>query len=160
MMIESFLWGGLMVFLLCSWPTQTSAQQLKEKDLYGRWENSGSYKDGVQQLQALLVPSPKTYYFTFHSNGTFTYDVVSLREDLNEKMRKGRWQLSPDGQRLTLMDDKVQTDKREVPADFLHFETDGSLSSKPVIYPILECTHNKLVLYDEYHKTRDVFLRR
>ncbi len=160
MKIRSLLWGGLIVLFTCAWPNQAFSQQLEEKDLYGRWENTGSFKDGAQQLDALLIQNPKTYYFTFNSDGTFIYEVVSLRRDSKGKVREGKWQLSPDGQRLTLLDNEVKIDNREVPSDFLDYKGDGSLSTKPVIYPILEYNPKKLVLYDEYHKTRDVFLRR
>ncbi|QBA64063.1 hypothetical protein [Muriicola soli] len=65
--------------------------------------------------------------------------------------------MSPNKKRITLIDDAINAEERKIPGDFLNFKTDGSLASKPFIFPILELSPKKLVLYDEYHKTRDVY---
>ena len=118
----------------------------------------GSFRDGQQVLQALkdTTENQKQYYFTFNQNGTFTYDIVSLENQKNAK-RSGSWHLSPNGKRLTLIDAAIDQENRKIPGDFLNFATDGTLSTKPMIFPILELTPTKLVLYDEYHKTLDIF---
>ncbi len=136
-----------------------SGQEHQIEDLYGTWRNTGSFKNGAQALVALrdTIKNPTHYYFTFNKDGSFAYDVVSLRKGLKGTTRKGKWFLSPNTQRLTLIDSKVSPEKREIPGDFMDFENDGTLSTKPIIFPILELTKNKLVLYDEYHKTLDIY---
>ncbi len=118
----------------------------------------GSFRDGQQVLEALkdTIANQKQYYFTFNQNGTFTYDIVSLENQKNAT-RNGSWHLSPNGKRLTLIDSAIDQENRKIPDDFLNFASDGSLSTKPLIFPILELTATKLVLYDEYHKTLDIF---
>ena len=137
------------------------AQQIAISDLYGEWVNTGSFRNGEQVLNALKadVKNPRKYYFTLNANGTFFYDVVSLDVSVKEAKRTGKWFLSPNKKRITLIDDLINPEERQIPGDFLNFETDGSLSSKPLIFPIMELTTEKMVLYDEYHKTRDVFIR-
>ncbi|MEZ2414412.1 hypothetical protein ACA086_05555 [Muriicola sp. E247] len=136
-------------------------QQIAVSDLYGKWVNTGSFRNGKQVLNALKtdVNNPMKYYFTLNANGTFSYDVVSLDVSLKEAKRTGKWFLSPNRKRITLIDDQINPEERQIPGDFLNFENDGSLSSKPLIFPIMELTTEKMVLYDEYHKTRDVFIR-
>ncbi len=135
------------------------SQEHKAQDLYGQWQIIGSFKKGEQVLEALkdTIANPKQYYFTFDKDGTFTYDVISLEKEPQGEIRNGTWHLSPNGKRLTLLDSAVDPEKRKIPGDFIDFATDGTLSSKPMIFPILELTKAKLVLYDEYHKTLDIF---
>jgi len=134
-------------------------QENKVQDIYGQWQIMGSFSNGEQVLEALkdTIANPKHYYFTFDKDGTFNYDVVSLDKDYQGSIRTGTWHLSPNGKRLTLLDSAVDPEKRKIPGDFFNFASDGTLSSKPMIFPILELTKTKLVLYDEYHKTLDIF---
>ncbi len=147
-----------LLFLLCTY--SALSQEYKAVDLNGTWRNMGSYQKGQQVLTALkdTIANPTQYYFTFNQNGTFTYDVVSLENQIGAT-RNGSWHLSPNGKRLTLIDSAIDQEKRKIPGDFLNFASDGTLSSKPMIFPILELTRKKLVLYDEYHKTLDIFRR-
>jgi hypothetical protein len=156
--LRLWLCSGIWIFTLFS----VSAQDSTVENLLGKWENTGSFRDGKQQLTALqdTLKNPTTYYFTFFADGTFIYDVISLEEGLKGSRRKGKWQLSPNMQRITLLDEQVRPDERKIPGDFLNFETDGSLSTKPVIYPILEFTPKKLVLYDEFHQTLDILRKK
>jgi hypothetical protein len=137
------------------------SQEHKVQDIYGQWQIIGSFRNGEQVLEALIdtIANPKQYYFIFNKDGTFTYDVISQQKGRTGTIRKGTWHLSPNGKRLTLLDSAVDPEKRKIPGDFIDFTTDGTLSSKPMIFPILELTSNKLVLYDEYHKTLDIFRR-
>lgn len=150
-------WFFLTFFSLCV--IQAESQQIRINDLYGTWVNTGSFKDGEQVLVALkdTVKNPVKYHFTFNTDGSFSYDVVSLKKGLKGIKRKGKWQLSPNRQRITLLDDQINPEEREVPGDFLNFDFEGSLANKPIIFPIMELTSKKLVLYDEYHKTLDIF---
>ncbi len=145
-----------LLFLLCAY--SALSQEYKAVDLNGTWRNTGSYQNGQQVLTALkdTIANPTKYYFTFDQNGTFTYDVVSL-ENQSGATRNGTWHLSSNGKRLTLIDSAIDQEKRKIPGDFMDFATDGTLSSKPMIFPILELTATKLVLYDEYHKTLDIY---
>jgi len=135
------------------------SQEHKEQDVYGQWQIIGSFKGGEQILEALqdTIANPRHYYFTFNRDGTFTYDVISVEKNLQETSRNGTWHLSPNGKRLTLLDSAIDPEKRKIPGDFIDFAKDGTLSSKPMIFPILELTDTKMVLYDEYHKTLDIF---
>lgn len=135
------------------------SQEHKVQDFYGQWQIMGSFRKGEQVLEALkdTIANPKHYYFTFAQDGTFTYDVISLNKGLQGTKRNGTWHLSPNGKRLTLLDSAVDPEKRNIPGDFLDYTTDGTLSSKPMIFPVLELTGHRLVLYDEYHKTLDMF---
>lgn len=137
------------------------SQEHTAKDIYGQWQIMGSFRNGEQVLEALIDTTANTtkYYFTFDQDGTFTYDVISLQKGQTGTKRNGTWHLSPNGKRLTLLDSAVDSEKRKIPGDFMDFKTDGTLSSKPMIFPILELTRTKLVLYDEYHKTLDIFRR-
>lgn len=145
-----------LLLLFCAF--SVLSQEYKAVDLNGTWRNTGSYHNGQQVLTALkdTIANPTQYYFTFNQNGTFTYDVVSL-ENLKGATRNGTWHLSTNGKRLTLIDAAIDQENRKIPGDFMDFATDGTLSSKPMIFPILELTATKLVLYDEYHKTLDIF---
>ncbi|GGD39970.1 hypothetical protein [Muriicola marianensis] len=156
------LWPLILATCISIIPLQAHAQKFELEYLYGKWENTGSFKDGEQQLLALkdTLENPKTYYFTFFKNGTFTYDVISLDPLQDVARRSGNWHLSPDRKKITLIDNLINPEERKIPGDFLNFETDGSLASKPVIYPIIELTSKKLVLYDEYHKTLDIFRKK
>ena len=102
----------------------------------------GSFRNGEQVLEVLkdTIANPKHYYFTFNQDGTFTYDVLSPGKEQQGATRNGTWHLSPNGKRLTLLDSAVDPEKRKIPGD-------------------LELTRKKLVLYDEYHKTLDIFRR-
>jgi hypothetical protein len=135
------------------------SQEHKVQDLYGQWQIMGSFKKGKQVLEALkdTLANPKHYYFIFAQDGTFTYDVISLNKGLQGASRSGTWHLSTNGKRLTLLDSAVDPEKRKIPGDFLDYTTEGTLSSKPMIFPVLELTETRLVLYDEYHKTLDIF---
>ncbi|WP_297766247.1 DUF5004 domain-containing protein [uncultured Muriicola sp.] len=135
------------------------SQEYKAQDLYGQWQIIGSFRKGEQVLEALkdTIKNPTQYYFTFNKDGTFTYDVISLEKEPQGEIRNGTWHLSPNGKRLTLIDSAIDQEKRIIPGDFINFATDGTLSTKPMIFPILELSENKLVLYDEYHKTLDIF---
>jgi hypothetical protein len=137
------------------------SQKHTAKEIYGQWQIMGSFRNGEQVLEALkdTIANPKHYYFTFNQDGTFTYDVLSPGKKQQGATRNGTWHLSPNGKRLTLLDSAVDPEKRKIPGDFIDFTTDGTLSSKPMIFPILELTRKKLVLYDEYHKTLDIFRR-
>ncbi|MGB5645875.1 MAG: DUF5004 domain-containing protein [Muriicola sp.] len=138
--------------------TVVCSQERTVQDIYGQWQFMGSFRDGQQVLEALkdTIANQNQYYFTFNQNGTFTYDIVSLENQKNAT-RNGSWHLSPNGKRLTLIDSAIDQENRKIPDDFLNFASDGSLSTKPLIFPILELTATKLVLYDEYHKTLDIF---
>ena len=137
------------------------SQEYTAKEIYGQWQNMGSFRNGEQVLEVLkdTIANPKHYYFTFNQDGTFTYDILSPGKEQQQATRNGTWHLSPNGKRLTLLDSAVEPEKRKIPGDFIDFATDGTLSSKPMIFPILELTRKKLVLYDEYHKTLDIFRR-
>ncbi|MBT8285287.1 MAG: hypothetical protein KJO93_09610 [Muriicola sp.] len=154
---QSRTWFFLAFFSLCF--IQAESQQIRINDLYGTWVNTGSFKDGEQLLVALkdTAKNPMKYYFTFNTDGSFSYDVVSLKDGLKGTKRKGNWQLSPNRQRITLLDDQINPEEREIPGDFINLDTEGSLANKPIIFPIMELTPKKLVLYDEYHKTLDIF---
>ncbi len=134
-------------------------QEYKEQHIYGQWQIMGSFKDGEQVLEALkdTIANPRHYYFTFNKDGTFSYNAVSLEIAQKSATRNGTWHLSTNGKRLTLLDAAVDPEKRKIPGDFLNFASDGSLSSKPMIFPILELTESRMVLYDEYHRTLDIF---
>ena len=157
MVNQSRTWLFLAFFSLSIF--QAESQQIRINDLYGTWVNTGSFKDGEQVLVALkdTVKNPMKYHFTFNTDGSFSYDVVSLKDGLKGTRRKGKWQLSPNRQRITLLDDQINPEEREIPGDFLNLGTEGSLANKPLIFPIMELTPKKLVLYDEYHKTLDIF---
>ncbi len=86
--------------------------------------------------------------------------MIASDPSVNGTRRSGNWHLSPDQKKITLIDNQINPEERKVPEDFLNFETDGSLASKPVIFPIMELTSKKLVLYDEYHKTLDIFRKK
>ncbi|NNJ89496.1 MAG: DUF5004 domain-containing protein [Eudoraea sp.] len=137
------------------------SQEHKAEDIFGQWQIIGSFRNGKQVLEALkdTTSNNRNYFITFEKDGTFTYDVISLSEGQKKAARNGTWHLSPNGKRITLLDSAVDPEKRKIPGDFIDFSTDGTLSSKPMIFPILELTETKLVLYDEYHKTLDIFRR-
>jgi hypothetical protein len=136
-------------------------QERQAHEFFGQWQNMGSYRNGKQVLEALqdTLANPRQYYFTFYEYGTFTYDAISLDQALYKTVRNGTWHISRNGKRLTLLDSAVDPEQRKIPDDFLDFTTDGTLSSKPMIFPVLELSDSRMVLYDEYHKTLDIFRR-
>lgn len=132
-----------------------------EEDLFGKWRILGDFRDGVQILEALkdTINNPNHYYKYFNSDGTYISDVVSLEWNYKGKQMTGKWKLDVAGQNITFTRLLSRKEQRKIPKQWVKKHADGSFSLVPVKYPVIEFTDGKLILYDEQHKTYDVYVK-
>ena len=121
----------------------------------------GSFHNGEQVLVALkdTIKNPTHYFITFNKNGTYFYDVISLKKGLAGTTRKGNWDVSPTLQQITFRESSSSSKPRNIPKDFLDYPTDGTFLTKPIMFPIKELSKKRLVLYDDFHKTFDIYIK-
>lgn len=154
--------GRFLLFLVIAAISARGFGQVQgEEDLYGKWRILGDFRDGEQTLEALkdTIKNPKHYYFYFNSDGTYTSDVVSLKWGYKGKQMKGKWELDSAGQNITFTRFLSRKEQRKIPKQWVKKHANGSFTLVPVKDPVIEFSDGKLVLYDEQHKTYDVYVK-
>ena len=151
----------LLITILCLGAFSATSQEHHIEDILGTWRMMGSFNNGQQVLVALkdTIKNPTHYFFTFNKNGTYTYDVISLKDGLAGTTRTGKWDVSPTLQQITFRESSASSEPRNIPKDFLDYPTDGTFSKKPMMFPIKELSKKRLVLYDDFHKTFDIYIK-
>lgn len=150
------------IIAICSVVTfTTTGQDTQIEDILGTWRMMGSFHNGEQVLVALkdTIKNPTHYFITFNKNGTYSYDIISLRKGLAGTRNTGKWYISPTRQQITLREATTNGEPRNIPKDFLDYPTDGTFLTKPIMFPIKELSKKRLVLYDDYHKTFDIYIK-
>ena len=138
-----------------------NSQFLEKEDLYGKWRILGSFRDGIQTLTALkdTIRNPKRYYFYFNVDGTYTSDVVSLKLGFKGNIMKGKWMLDTANTAIIKIRILDREEKKNIPKQWVRTEENGTFTLVPVMYPIVELSRKRLVLYDKQHRTYDIYIR-
>ncbi len=152
---------NLLATILCLGAFSATSQEHHIEDILGSWRMMGSFHNGEQVLVALkdTIKNPTHYFITFNKNGTYFYDVISLKKGLAGTTRKGNWDVSPTLQQITFRESSSSSKPRNIPKDFLDYPTDGTFLTKPIMFPIKELSKKRLVLYDDFHKTFDIYIK-